>query len=174
MKSTQPILFLLTGGTIDSFYDATKDIVTPNIKSIIPDFIESLKIYKEKIKFTTICMKDSRSLTDEDRKLFLEEIENTSSLQIIITHGTYTMPDTARFIKSNLKRKDQTIILTGSMIPLKGFTMTDAPFNLGYALAKVQDLKPGVYACINGYVFTPEEVVKNVKEGKFESLITKK
>ncbi len=173
MKSTQPIHFLLTGGTIDSFYDATKDSVTPNKESVIPGFIASLKLFKEKTKFTTICMKDSRDLTDEDRKKLLKILGQTQSLQVIITHGTYTMPDTARFIKVNLKRTDQVIILTASMIPLNGFNMSDAQFNLGYALAKVQDLKPGVYACMNGYVFDPEEIMKNLKEGKFESIFTK-
>lgn len=173
MKTAQPIHFMLTGGTIDSFYDAAKDGVSPNKESIIPSFMESVKLFKTQTKFTTICMKDSRDLTDEDRKKLLKALKQTSSLQIIITHGTYTMPDTARFIKANLKRTDQVIVLTAAMIPLNGFNMSDAQFNLGYAFAKVQDLKPGVYACMNGYVFNPEEIMKNVKEGKFESIFNK-
>src|SRR5216683_1501923 len=115
MKSTQPIHFMLTGGTIDSFYDTTKDTVSPNKESVIPGFIASLKLFKKKTKFTTICMKDSRDLTEDDRMKLLKVLKTTTSLQIIITHGTYTMPDTARFIKANLKRTDQVIILTASM-----------------------------------------------------------
>ncbi|HSX09449.1 MAG TPA: asparaginase domain-containing protein [Candidatus Saccharimonadales bacterium] len=170
---TSLIHFIITGGTIDSFYDTTRDTVVPNKQSVLPSYISSLKLFDEKIKFTTICMKDSRELNNEDRKNLLKELEITTAKKIIITHGTYTMPDTARFIKVNLKRADQTIILTASMIPLNGFNMSDAPFNLGYAFAKVQDLNPGVYACMNGHVFDPEEIVKNIKEGKFESIFTK-
>src|SRR5258708_36359143 len=173
MKSAQPIHFMLTGGTIDSYYEAAKDSVSPNKESVIPGFIASLKLFNTQAKFTTICMKDSRDLSDEDRKKLLKALEQTPSLHIVITHGTYTMPDTARFLKANLKRTDQVIVLTAAMIPLNGFNMSDAQFNLGYAFAKVQDLKPGVYACMNGYVFNPEEIMKNVKEGKFESIFTK-
>jgi L-asparaginase len=173
MKSAKPIHFILTGGTIDSYYDSTKDTVAPNKKSVIPSFIESLKLYNTNTTFTTVCMKDSRDITNDDRMNVLKLLETTDSVQIIITHGTYTMPDTARFIKANLKRKDQTIVITASMIPLNGFNMSDAQFNLGYAFAKVQDLQVGIYACVNGHVFSPEEILKNVKEGKFESIFTK-
>ena len=48
------------------------------------------------------------------------------------------------------------------MIPLEGFVPTDAGFNLGYAVAKSQDLKEGIYVCMNGRIFSPEEVVKKL------------
>lgn len=83
------------------------------------------------------------------------------------------MPDTAKFIEVNLKRKDQTIIFTGSMIPLNGFYPTDATFNLGFALSKAQELLPGIYLCMNGKTFTPQEVAKNLGEGKFYSIFKK-
>lgn len=167
------IHIFITGGTIDSFYDITKDTVTPHKASVIPKYLSNLRLYNHKVTTTTICMKDSRSLTKADRKNLLEALEKTTAKHIIITHGTYTMPETARYIKTHLKRNDQVIIFTASMIPLDGFNMSDAPFNLGFALAKVEDLDPGVYACMNGYVFTPEEVLKNVEEGRFESIFTK-
>ena len=80
------------------------------------------------------------------------------------------MPDTARFLKANLKRKDKTIIITGSMIPLLGFSPSDGPYSIGYALAKVQDLDSGIYVCMNGKIFSPEEVMKINKEGRFSSI----
>lgn len=94
--------------------------------------------------------------------------------KVIITHGTYTMPDSAKFLKANLKRKDQTIIFTGSMIPLLGFAPSDAPFNLGYAIARVQELKAGIYVAMNGKIFMPEEVVKLLSEGRFISVFEEK
>ena len=80
------------------------------------------------------------------------------------------MPDTARFLKVNLKQSKKTIILTGSMIPIKGFSPSDGTFNLGYTLGKLPDLKPGIYVAMNGRIFKPEEVVKNIYSGKFTSI----
>jgi len=169
MKNKSTIHFIITGGTIDSYYEPTKDTAVPNAKSIIPEFIKSLKLYP-KVQFTIVCMKDSRQLTQADQKKVLQVIEKSKSKKIIVTHGTYTMPDTARFLKANLKRKDQTIILTGSMIPISGFAPSDGPFSLGYAVAQLEHLPVGVYVCMNGRVFQPEEVTKIIHEGRFTSL----
>ena len=56
---------------------------------------------------------------------------------------------------------------------LTGIFPTDAGFNLGYAIAKSQDLNVGIYICMNGRVFKPEEVVKILSAGRFGSLYTK-
>lgn len=163
------IQFIITGGTIDSYYEATKDTAVPNEKSVIPQFVKSLRLYS-KLEFSIVCLKDSRDIVTADLRKILNIIEKSHYQKIIITHGTYTMPDTARFLKGNIKRKDQIIIITGSMIPLSGFSPSDGPFSIGYALAKSQDLKPGIYICMNGKVFLPEEVMKINKEGRFTSI----
>lgn len=118
-------------------------------------------------------MKDSRQLDENDRREILKTIEEIPAQKIIVTHGTYTMPDTARYLKANLKRNDQTIIITGSLIPIKGFTLSDGTFNLGYALAQVQTLEPGIYVAMNGRIFNPEEVMKIIQEGRFSSIYSK-
>jgi L-asparaginase len=161
---------IITGGTIDSYYDGAKDTVVPNQESVIPEFIDTLKSYDTTFEFTTVCMKDSRNLNDADRQKILEVIEQSKHDKILITHGTYTMPDTARYLKANLKRDDQVIILTASMIPIKGFSPSDGTYNLGYSVAKLQDLSKGMYVCMNNHVFDPEEVVKDLAEGKFTSV----
>ncbi len=171
--SQKTIHLIMTGGTIDSYYDVTKDTVVPNENSVIPRFIESLKLY-DASKFTIVCMKDSRDIVKDDLKKIKDIIEKSNHKKIIITHGTYTMPDTARYLKANLKRKDQTIIITGSMTPLLGFSPSDGPFSLGYAIAKAQDLENGIYVCMNGKVFPPEEVMKINKEGRFMSIFGEK
>ena len=165
----EKIHFVLTGGTIDSYYDGRVDTVVPNKDSVIPGYMKSLKLY-DGMKFTRVCMKDSRQLTRKDRENILKTIEKSPCRKIIVVHGTYTMPDTARFLMGNLKRRDQTVILTGSMIPISGFAFSDAPFNLGYALAQLGILKPGVYVCMNGRSFSHEEVLKSLYEGRFSSI----
>ncbi len=170
MESKERVIqFIITGGTIDSYYDGSLDTVKPSKSSAIPKFIENLKLY-EKFEFTEVCMKDSREVNIADRKKILSAIQNSPNKLFIITHGTYTMPDTARYLKANLKRKDQTIVFTGSFVPLLGFSPSDAPFSLGYSVAKVQELPTGIYVCMNGHTFTPEEVVKLISEGKFSSI----
>ncbi len=167
------IHIIMTGGTIDSVWNGAQDTVVVSEYSILPEYFaeigRNLKFYEE-INFSEICMKDSRALNEEDRKNVLKAIEQSQADKIIVTHGTYTMPDTAKFLKEHLKRKDQVIVLTGSMVPIKGFDFSDGPFNLGYAFAQSQKLEPGVYVCMNARVFTPEEVAKNIEEGKFYSV----
>lgn len=172
MAKKDKIEVIITGGTIDSFYDGTKDTVVPLEKSIIPNFIESLKL-EDSFSFSRVCMKDSRSITDKDLKRIIQIVNKTNSKKIIITHGTYTMPDTARFLEANLKRKDQIVILTGSMIPLVGFSPSDAPFNLGCSLTFLKTLSPGIYVCMNGQIFNPKEVIKQLYEGRFVSIFNK-
>jgi len=164
--------FVITGGTIDSHYDVTKDTVVPLKKSAVPDYMGSLKLY-DKIEFSQICMKDSRDLNSKDTKEILKCIESSKAKRIIITHGTYTMADTAKYLKHNLKIKDKTIVFTASMIPLVGFTPTDASFNLGYAFSQVKILEPGIYVCMNGRTFLADNVRKILSEGRFASIYTK-
>ena len=59
------------------------------------------------------------------------------------------------------------------MIPLIGFSPTDAGFNIGYAVAKSQELESGIYVCMNGKIFNPEEIIKVLSEGRFDSIYTK-
>jgi L-asparaginase len=169
----EKIHFILTGGTIDSYYDGIKDTAASNERSAIPKYIKSLKLYME-CEFTEVCMKDSREITKSDLKNICNVVEKSPHKRMIITHGTYTMPDTARYLEANLNRKDKIIIFTGSMIPLIGFSPSDAPFNLGFAVSKTQELQQGIYVCMNGKVFSPKEIVKTISEGRFSSIFEKK
>ena len=167
----QKVHIVITGGTIDSVWDGSQDTIVVAKQSVLPAYFGNLKLYDELI-FTEVCMKDSRALSGEDRKNLLKAVEESSASKVIITHGTYTMPDTAKYLQANLKRKDQTIVFTGSMTPLMGFDKTDASFNIGFAYSTVKELSKGVYLCMNGKHFTPDEVAKDLAEGKFYSVFT--
>lgn len=167
------IHFIIMGGTIDSDFSPSNDAVVPKSKSIIPTYIKNLQL-KPKTIFTTVCLKDSRQLAREDLQKMAKAIEDSPAVHLIVTHGTYTMSDSARYAELNVGRKDQVIIFTGSMIPLDGFKMSDASFNLGFALAKLAMLDAGVYVCMNGEVLTAGESNKFIQNGKFESLFEKK
>ncbi len=172
MASKQKIHVIITGGTIDSYYDGTKDTAVPNKESVLPQFLRSLKLYED-FEFTEVCMKDSRSLGKSDVAEICRVADASPHRRVIITHGTYTMPDTARYLEAKMKDRKKVVILTGSMIPLVGFSPSDAPFSLGFAIAKSQDLPDGIYVCMNGKVFSPNETVKDVSEGRFTSIFNK-
>ncbi|MFA6089758.1 MAG: asparaginase domain-containing protein [Candidatus Woesearchaeota archaeon] len=164
----QKILVLIMGGTIDSYFDPITEAVLVNQKSIIENYFDSLNLHI-KFEFKTICMKDSRQINDEDRKNLLNHIKGSKNQKILITHGTYTMTDTAKFLEKYIKNTDnKTVILTGSMKPLKGFYDGDAAFNLGFAMATILESKEGIYLAMNGMKFLPNEVFKNLKNGRFE------
>jgi L-asparaginase len=86
---------------------------------------------------------------------------------VIITHGTDTMPETARHIIAHGGAKDKTVVLTGALLPAM-FSATDAVFNLGCALGAVQKANPGVYIAMNGRIFMGGKVIKNRELGRFE------
>jgi len=55
-------------------------------------------------------------------------------------------------------------------MPLVGFSPTDAGFNLGYAVAQARTLPVGVFVAMHAQIFKPDEVAKQMAEGKFYSL----
>ncbi|MEL7377017.1 MAG: asparaginase domain-containing protein, partial [Bacteroidota bacterium] len=87
--------------------------------------------------------------------------------QIVVTHGTDTMVETAGYLASQ-ELDGKTIVLTGAMIPYAFGSSSDGFFNLGSALAFVQLLPPGIYVVMNGQYFNWDEVRKNRSTGHFE------
>lgn len=143
--------FVMTGGTIDSYYDGAKDMVVPYKKSIIPKFIKGLNLHI-KTDFTEVCMKDSRDMVLADLEGVKKTIEDSKHTKFIITHGTYCIPNTAEYLKDHLKAEDKTIVFTGSIVPPDVYMGSDALFNIGFATAEVLRLRPGIYLCMNGKV----------------------
>ncbi len=157
------IKILTTGGTIEGLdYVDDKGIKKTNIS--IGDFLDRANVDFE-YEIESIFKKDSRAITEKDRELLVRKIKETSATNILITHGTFTMEDTAKYIgKLNLNK---TIVLVGSFI-LGSSADTDAPFNLGYAISSLQLLKPDVYIAMNGQIFLWNNVSKNLETNKFE------
>ena len=149
------IKFFAVGGTIDKVYFDSLSKYEIG-ESNINDILKNARINFES-QVSSILKKDSLDMTDKDRMEIYETVVNESNDKIIITHGTDTMIETAKVLKTI---KNKTIVLTGAMEPAK-FKSSDAVFNLGSAVAAVQTLNCGVYIVISGRVFTPEEVRKN-------------
>jgi len=122
---------------------------------------------KVPVEIRTLMMIDSMEMSDEDRELIAYQCNNCDESQIVITHGTDTMAETATLLAKRVKNK--VVILTGAMIPIK-FGSSDGLFNLGSALAFAQTLSPGVYVAMNGRYFTWDNVRKNKQTGVFEEV----
>jgi L-asparaginase len=157
------ILFIQTGGTIDKDYPKTVkgygfEITKPAVESILKKLPIAFKY-----KITSFLKKDSQEITEEDRSNLLKFCTRVKEDKIIITHGTDTMIQTAKYL-STIKNK--TIILTGAMLPEK-FKDSDAGFNLGIALGAIEYLGRGVYVAMNGRVYRNNKVKRESKTGHF-------
>jgi len=145
------ITFIQTGGTIDKDYPAGNnnhgysfEITTPAVKRVL----EKIKILDFEYEVIECLKKDSLDITDDDRQKIKETCLNNQNDKIIITHGTDTMDQTAKFLSDIT---DKTIILTGAMRPEK-FTDSDADFNIGVAIGALCSLDNGIYVAMNGQV----------------------
>ncbi|HZL08057.1 MAG TPA: asparaginase domain-containing protein [Candidatus Dormibacteraeota bacterium] len=169
--SNQTIHVIITGGTIDSEWDPAADTAVTASESVIPEYFSKLKLDVD-FTYNTVFMKDSRKITLEDIQAISNAVENSPSSKILITHGTYTMPDTARYIQARTGGglDQKSVVLTGAMIPLEGYSMSDAPFNLGFSIATLLSMEPGILLCMHGHLFTPDEVVKNMASAHFFSI----
>ncbi len=158
------IKFITTGGTIDKLYfDANSEyrIGEPIITSLMEEANSQLTF-----KVQSVLKKDSLEMDDKDREVIYKAVENSVTARIIITHGTDTMIETAQRLKSI---EGKTIVLFGAMQPAR-MRCSDAVFNLGFAVACVQTLPPGVYIAMNGQVFDPDKATKNLELARFEEV----
>ena len=161
---------LITGGTIDSVFDAARDMVVVNDSSTLIQYIQEIVRPHFELSQEVITLRDSREITDNIRAEMVLSIEKCPHEFIIITHGTYTMAVTAKYLDTNLRKTKKRVVLTGSMFPLKGFSPTDATFNLGFAIGSLFLAPPGVYLAMNGKLFGADEAVKNIDAGRFEAV----
>lgn len=159
------IRVFVTGGTFDKEYneiDGTLYFKDSHINELL-----ALGRCKQDVISTTLMMVDSLEMTEQDRQTILDNCRRCQEQQIIITHGTDTMVETAKIL--GISKLPKTIVLTGAMIPFK-FGSSDGLFNMGCAIGFVQALPPGVYVAMNGRVFNWDNVRKNRKRGEFEEL----
>ena len=163
--------FIITGGTIDSGWYPQKDTVIPLGESSVVPYIQKYVQPGLKVHETVVSMVDSRGITEPIRQIILDTVLNSESNNIIVTHGTYTMADTAKWLQQNVKKLgSKKVVFTGSFYPLVGYCPSDAGFNLGYAMGVINGLGPGVYVAMNAEVFEPSKVKKDMERGKFAKI----
>ncbi len=155
------IRIITTGGTIDKVYfDAMSEFEIG--ASPVAELLREAN-FGPAFEVTALMRKDSLDLTDSDRAAVRAAVAGCGEHLILVTHGTDTMVQTAR----NLGGIDgKTIVLTGAMQPASQRS-SDAFFNLGFAMAALQTLPPGVYIAMSGQIFDPDHVVKDRTNQRF-------
>ena len=157
------IKIFITGGTFDKEYNELNgELYFKN-----SHMYELLRLGRCRldVDIETLMMVDSIEMSKTERNYIIQKCIEEPMNQIVITHGTDTMVETANMLADAVRNK--TIVLTGAMIPVK-FGSSDGLFNMGGALSLTQVLPSGVYIAMNGQVFNQENVQKNKKLGIFE------
>ncbi len=156
------IKVISTGGTFDKIYfDANSEfeVGSPQAEVLLREANVSFDY-----EVVSLLRKDSLDLDDADRELIRASVAADPCTRIVITHGTDTMVKTAYVLQS---LDGKVIVLTGSMQPA-GQRVSDAVFNLGFAMAAVQLLPEGVHIAMNGRIHDPAITRKNVAANRFE------
>jgi L-asparaginase len=152
------------GGTIDKIYFDAKssyEVGPPNISRLLSELCLNIDY-----SVTSLFQKDSLDMDDADRKIIFDKVRDADEEKIIITHGTDTMVNTAKFLS---KIRNKTVVLTGALQPAL-FKNSDAVFNIGCAIAAVQTAPTNVYIAMNGQIFTYDNVIKDSVNNRFVTM----
>ncbi|HTM69591.1 MAG TPA: asparaginase domain-containing protein [Luteimonas sp.] len=158
------LLIVTTGGTIDKVYFDDKSdyqVGEPQIGRILEELGVAFHFH-----VIPILRKDSLHIDDADRELLRATIAAQAARHVLVTHGTDSMVQTAKVLSS---LPGKVIVLTGALNPAR-FRGSDAEFNIGTAVGAVQSLPDGVYIAMNGRVWDPAKVRKNVDANRFEAI----
>jgi len=160
------IQLFITGGTLDKDYQTTTGelvFTQTHVDTLLNQANLTLPI-----NIKTLMLKDSLEMTDSDREYIYQACLNSNAKYIVITHGTDTMVETARYLQQTNTLNTKTIILTGAMRPFM-LGNSDASFNMASALMAAQLASSGIYITMNGQLFNADSVHKNRELGQFES-----
>ena len=164
IKNPDVITILATGGTIDKFYSVAGTLVMgkPAAHDVLSRVLTDIRF-----DIRALIGKDSLDMTDEDRAELVAALNAVEHDQVLITHGTDTMSESARYIAEHAELGSKVVVLTGAMQPAV-MAHSDAGFNLGAAISALNLLEPGVYISMSGRIFPAHTVRKDRARGIFE------
>ena len=163
------IHIVTTGGTIEKIYSEQSGQVE-NVVAKIDRYLQSLRLPDTRVEVTPLMNKDSLDMTPEDRDLIVSVVRvKASEAPVVVTHGTDTMVETGKLLKSRLPGLQYPVILTGAMTPL-GFERSDGLQNLTESLLGARILQPGVWIVMHTQVFDVERARKDREHARFVSI----
>ena len=90
------VRLMITGGTIDKFYNQSNGELEFD-KTHFPEMIKRARIEVDLVTEELLLI-DSLDMVDSDRQLILDSCEKCDEELILITHGTDTMCDTSKIL----------------------------------------------------------------------------
>lgn len=163
----KPVRIFITGGTIDKVHDPYTEALSfaADGSTQVPEILHYGRCH---FPVTQVLMLiDSLNMTDSDREQIAVAVRQAGEQAFVVTHGTGTMGETARYLEKALKGAGKTVVLTGAMRPTSLFH-SDGPFNLGGAVVAAQLLEPGIYGVMNGRIMPAASLNKNTDLGRFD------
>lgn len=156
------VRILTTGGTIDKVYSlrGELEIDEPAVRHLLDIGHNEVPVVIE-----PILAKDSLEFDDADRAAIVAAVRVAPERNVLITHGTDTLTDTAAALAA-ADIPATTIVLIGAMQPA-AMKESDAAFNLGAGLMAVQLAEPGVWIAMNGRLHRSDRVRKDRVRGRF-------
>ncbi|HIE72218.1 MAG TPA: asparaginase [Planctomycetes bacterium] len=158
------ITFIQTGGTIDKDYPRSSggyafEFGEPATERLLarlnPSFDYDVR---------TAFQKDSTEIDASDRQQLLQLIRDDANDKVIVTHGTDTMLETAAFLAKHVT--DKLIVITGAMRPER-FSDSDAPLNVGCAIATANLCECGVFVAMHGIIKPHDQMQRDPSTGKY-------
>ncbi len=159
------ITFLLTGGTIDKEYEALDKPFTIGSGAVsrVLGYVKPNFDYE----ILPLMQEVSVNITDEHKALIKKSCKESVYEKVIITYGTDAMSEIGGILADI---SDKTIVIVGAL-KSQLIKDTDAEFNLGFAVAAVQIMPPGVYVAMNGRVYPWNKCIKDMSTGQFKEIL---
>ncbi len=167
-KTTNNLRIIAAGGTFDKRYNPLNGELRFTVTHV-HELLQRCRL-NQPATVTELPLLDSLDMTAQDRERILDACLAAPEQQLLVIHGTDTMPETAQLLGTRLAAAEstKTVVLTGAMIPYD-IAGSDALFNVGFACAALQTLTAGVYIAMGGQVFSWQDVRKNKSAGRFET-----
>ena len=164
----KPLRVIVTGGTIDKVHDPQSEglAFAPDGATHLPELLRIGRCHFPVVE--KLMLKDSLYFEEADRAAIAEAVLGSEEECVVVTHGTGTMGETARYLAPKLEGSGKVVVLTGAMRPFSLYA-SDGEFNLGGAVVAAQVLAPGVWGVMNGRVFPADRLDKNVDQGRFDA-----
>ena len=106
---------IVTGGTIDKVHDPKTEglAFSPDGATHIPELLRIGRCHFPVVDL--LMLKDSLYFDESDREAIARAVTTAPEEAVVLTHGTGTMGQTARFLAPLVQGK--TVVLTGAMRP---------------------------------------------------------
>lgn len=181
---SQSVSIIFCGGTISSIandkglrINGKAFDLLERLSNAMPGSYKNLNITKSDVVYSGF----SENMTDIDRQQLLDSVKKVLAVgvsRVVITHGTDSMEQTARFLQRQLARilsKTKTVVVLTGSNDHAGSKFTDAWDNLKVAINENKKYhKSGVFVAFHNLFIPADEVAKEFFDGKEMNYISNK